>query len=153
MLFIKNLPFVNVTGNGVASVSLPVGMSYNRILLKLGGGLNKANITRIRVKLNGKAIDDMSGARLEAVNAYRNRAQNASFMILDFVEPDAKTMAEQLVGNINTASGVSSFTIEVTISGADGGVTLDSFSELAPPRTLGRNHQENRIHGGHDRRG
>lgn len=136
MLFIKNTPFTNVVANGVASVSLPVGMSYNRIFLQLGGTFTKSMITNIKVKLNGKVIFENTGARLDLVNTYRKRGSSASFLVIDFTEPDAKDMAEQLVGNINTAAGVSSFTVEVTIAGATS-PTLDSWSELAPPRPLG----------------
>jgi len=136
MLLIKNLPFTNVVANGVASVSLPVGMSYNRIFLQLGGTFTKAMITDLKVRLNGKVILQNTGTRLDLINTYRGRAVSASFLCLDFCEPKAKLMSEQYVGNLNTASGVSSLTIEVTISGATS-PTLDSWSELGPPAPLG----------------
>lgn len=137
MLLIKNLPFTNVVASGVASVSLPVGMSYNRIFLQLGGTtFTKSMITDIKVRLNGKVIFQNTGARLDAQNAYRGRGSSANFLILDFIEPAAKLMSEQFVGNINTASGVSSLTLEVTISGATA-PTLESWSELGPPAPLG----------------
>lgn len=137
MLLIKNLPFSNVVASGVASVSLPVGMSYNRIFLQLGGTtFTKAMITDIKVRLNGKVIAQNTGSRLDLMNAYRGRGANANFLIIDFTEPAAKLMTEQYLGNVNTAQGVTSFTIEVTISGATA-PTLDSWSELGPPAPLG----------------
>lgn len=137
MLLIKNLPFSNVTASGVASVSLPVGMSYNRIFLQLGGtSFTKAMITDIKVRLNGKTIVQNTGSRLDLMNAYRGRGSNANFLILDFTEPGAKLMSEQYIGNLNTAQAVTSVTIEVTISGATA-PTLDSWSELGPPAPLG----------------
>ncbi|AVO42732.1 major capsid protein P2 [Simplicispira suum] len=136
MLLIKNLPFTNVVANGVATASLPVGMSYNRILLQLGGTFTKAMITDIKVRMNGKVIFQNTGARLDAINGYRGRASNASFLLIDFTEPSAKVMAEQFIGNLNTAQGVSSLTIEVTIAGATN-PTLESFSEVGPPAALG----------------
>jgi len=136
MLLIKNLPFTNVVANGVATVSLPVGMSYNRIFLQLGGTFTKSMITDIKVKLNGKVILQNTGSRLDSLNLYRSRASNASFLVMDFVEPLAKDMAEQYVGNINTAQGVTSLTIEVTIAGATS-PTLESWSEVGPPAALG----------------
>lgn len=136
MLLIKNLPFSNVAATGVASVSLPIGMSYNRIILQLGGGaFTKAMITDIKVKLNGKVIFQNTGTRLNLINTYRKRAVDATFLVVDFTEPDAKTMAEQFIGNINTAQGVSSLTMEVTIAGATT-PTLDSYSELGAPAAL-----------------
>lgn len=137
MLLVKNLPFNNVAASGVASVSLPVGMSYNRIILALGGGaFTKAMITDIKVKLNGKVIYQNTGSRLDLINTYRGRSANAGFLVLDFIEPNAPDMAEGYIGNINTAKGVSSLTLEVTIAGATT-PTLDSYSELAPPAPLG----------------
>lgn len=136
MLLIKNLPFTNVVANGVATVSLPVGMSYNRILLQLGGTFTKSMITDIKVRLNGKVIFQNTGARLDLINTYRKRGVSANFLVIDFVEPGAKDMAEQYIGNINTAQGVSSLTMEVTIAGATA-PTLDSWAEVGPPAPLG----------------
>lgn len=137
MLIIKNLPFTNVVASGVASVSLPVGMSYNRILLQLGGtSFTKSMITDIKVRLNGKVIVNNTGTRMSLINDYRKRANGATFLMIDFCEPDAKAMAEQFIGNINTAQGVSSLTLEITIAGATA-PTLDSWSELGPPAPLG----------------
>lgn len=137
MLLVKNLPFSNVAASGVASVSLPVGMSYNRIILQLGGTtFTKSMITNIKVRVNGKVVLENTGARLDLMNQYRGIAASANFLTIDFTEPRAKTMAEQYIGNINTAKGVSSLTIEVTIAGATA-PTLDSWAELGPPAALG----------------
>lgn len=137
MILVKNLPFTNVVASGVATVSLPVGMSYNRIALALGGGsFTKAMITDIKVRLNGKVIFQNTGARLDLINTYRKRAVNAGFLVIDFTEPDAKDMSEEYLGNLNTAQGVSSLTMEVTIAGATT-PTLDSYSELGAPAPLG----------------
>ena len=136
MLLIKNLPFTNVVANGLATVSLPVGMSYNRIILQLGGTFTKSMITNINVRLNGKVIFQQTGARLDLINTYRKRGVAATFLVVDFTEPDAKDMAEQYIGNLNTAQGVSSLTMEVTIAGATA-PTLDSWTEFGPPGALG----------------
>jgi hypothetical protein len=137
MLLIKNLPFTNVVANGVATVSLPIGMSYNKVILALGGtSFTKAMITDIKVRVNGKVIFQATGSRLDLIQQYRGLTANAGYLTIDFTEPRAKLMSEQYIGNINTAKGVSSLTIEVTISGATA-PTLDSYSELGPPQPLG----------------
>jgi hypothetical protein len=137
MLLVKNLPFTNVTASGLATASLPIGMSYNKIILALGGTtFTKSMITLIRVRLNGKVILETTGPRLDAQNQYRGLTANAGFLTIDFSEPRAKTMAAQYLGNINTSKGVSALTVEVTIAGATA-PTLDSYSELAPPAPLG----------------
>lgn len=137
MLLIKNVPFNNVVASGKASVNLPIGMSYNKVILALGGGaFTKSMITNINVKVNGKIIFQESGSRLDLINQYRGLTAAAGFLTLDFTEPRAKSMIEQYMGNINTANGVSSLTIEVDIAGATT-PTLDSYSELGPPSALG----------------
>ncbi|KAI3589316.1 hypothetical protein D9X30_4899 [Cupriavidus sp. U2] len=137
MLLVKNLPFTNVVANGIATASLPIGMSYNKIILALGGTtFTKSMITDIKVRLNGKVIFQNTGSRLDLQNQYRGLAANAAFLTIDFTEPRAKLMKEQFLGNLNTAQGVSSLTLEVTIAGATA-PTLDSYAELGPPQPLG----------------
>ncbi|HEX8611942.1 MAG TPA: major capsid protein P2 [Telluria sp.] len=136
MLLIKNLPFNNVSANGMASVSLPIGMSYNKVILALGGTFTKSMITNIKIKLNGKTVWENTGSRLDLQNSYRQLTSSAGFLVIDFTEPRAKIMAEQYLGNYNTAQGVSSLTMEVTIAGATS-PTLDSYAELGPPAPLG----------------
>lgn len=137
MLLIKNLPFTNVVATGTATLNLPVGMSYNRIFLQLGGTtFTKSMITSVKVRLNGKVILENTGSRLDLINAYRGRYASSSFLLIDFTEPKAKLMSEQFVGNLNTAQGVTSLTVEVAISGATS-PTLESWSELGPPGALG----------------
>lgn len=137
MLLVKNLPFTNVVATGVATASLPVGMSYNKIILELGGTtFTKSMITGIKVRVNGKVIWDAIGSRLDLINQYRGLAANAAYLTIDFSEPRAKLMSEQYLGNLNTAQGVSSVTLEVTIAGATA-PTLNSYSELGPPQPLG----------------
>lgn len=136
MLLVKNLPFNNVSPNGMASVSLPIGMSYNKIILALGGTFTKSMITNIKVKVNGKTVWENTGSRLDLINTYRDLSASAGFLVIDFTEPRAKIMAEQYLGNYNTAVGVSSLTLEITIAGATS-PTLDSYAELGPPAPLG----------------
>ncbi len=137
MLLIKNYPFANVVASGVATVSLPLGMSYNRIILALGGtAFTKSMITDVKVKMNGKVIYQNTGSRVDSINTFRNLTANAAYLSIDFTEPFAKKYEDQLLGNLNTAKGVSSLTLEVTIAGATA-PTLDSYSEIGPPAALG----------------
>lgn len=137
MITKKNLPFFNVVASGVASLELPLGMTYNRIILKLGGTtFTKAMITRIVAKLNGKNFYDITGSRLDSINLYRGLAADASYLTIDFNEPFAKTVGGMGGGAIGTAAGVSSFTLEVTIAGATA-PTLESYSMISEPQPLG----------------
>ena len=137
MITPKNPPFLNVVADGVASMELPIGMTYNRIYLKLGGTtFTKAMITRITLKMNGKIFYDISGTNLDLLNDYKGLGLGASFLCIDFIEDKAKTTGGQYIGAIGTLSGVTSLVMEVTIAGATA-PTLESWSEVSAPMPLG----------------
>ena len=136
MYVIKNLPFQNVAASSVASLSLELGHTYHKILLKLGGTtFTKALITRIAGKLNGKIFYDVTGTQLDDINTYRNLNVDADYLMIDFTEPRAKSLYGQYIGALGTASGVSSLTLEITI-GAATAPTLESYSLCSPGQEL-----------------
>lgn len=140
MIVKKNLPFFNVTATGVASLELEKGYTYHRIILKLGGTtFTKAMITRIVGKINGKIFYDITGSYLDAINKYKGIADDASYLTIDFTEPNAKTVGGMATGAIGTSQGVKSFTLEVTISGATA-PTLESWAMVSEPKPLGLIH-------------
>lgn len=137
MIIQKNLPFFNVVASGVATLSLPVGMTYERIIFLLGGtSFTKAMITDLKVKINGKVIVQTTGTILNTLMVYRGMATDATHLVLDFSELFARDEVGQSLGAIGTAEGVSTFTIEMTITGATA-PTLDSWSVLSGPKKLG----------------
>lgn len=137
MILVKNLPFNNVVAAGIATLSLPLGMTFERIVLELGGGaFTKAMITLIECKLNGKTFFKDTGSRCDLRNTYRGLAATAAYLTLDFSEAFARDEVDQRLGSIGTLVGVSSFTIEVTIAGATT-PTLASYSWISSPKPLG----------------
>lgn len=137
MLLIKNLPFFNVVANGIATMSLPLGMTYERLVMVLGGTtFTKAHITDIKAKLNGKLFYQISGSRLDSMNKYKGIFDDATHLTLDFTEIFARDEVGQSLGAIPTADGVASFTLEVSI-GAATAPTLESYSVQSGPKKLG----------------
>jgi hypothetical protein len=136
MLLVKGLPFSNVAASSVATASLPLGMSYNRVILQLGGTFTRSHLSQILTKLNGKAIHTNTGTRLQLINDYRGIGSTSTFVVVDFTEPKFKRLEDQYLGNINTAQGVTSLTMEVTI-GAATNPTLTPYYELNGPAALG----------------
>lgn len=133
----KNLPFFNVVADGVASLDLELGATFQKIILVLGGtAFSKAMITNIRCKLNGKMFYEITGSRLDLINTYKGMGVSATHLAIDFSEADAKTLGGMYSGGIGTAAGVSAFTIEVTIAGATA-PTLESYSLVTAPQPLG----------------
>jgi hypothetical protein len=135
MRFIRHLePWVNVvaTGRAVLNSNLVLGNIIERIYLVLGGTtFTKAMITALRVKLNGKVtFGDISGTNLDLFQTYQLGNTAATFLTLDFVEPDSKSMQGEILGALDTnAAGVNTFTCEADITGATA-PTLDSWAQL-----------------------
>jgi len=137
MIVQKNLPFFNVAANGVASLTLPLGMTYERIIFVLGGtAFTKAMITDLKVKINGKVIVQTTGTLLDKMMVYRGLVTDATHLCLDFSELFARDEVGQSIGAVSTAEGVSMLTIEATITGATL-PTLESYSVLSGPKKLG----------------
>lgn len=135
MRFIRHLePWTNVGANARALLNsqLVLGNIVERVYLVLGGTtFTKALINALRVKLNGKTVfGDISGTNLDLLQTYQLGNTNAAFLTVDFVEPDSKSMAGEILGAIDTnAAGVTTFTMEADI-GAATAPTLDSFAQL-----------------------
>lgn len=137
MLVQKLLPFSNVAANSTASVEISPGMTFNRIVLVLGGtSFAKSDIDRIKAKLNGKIFFDCTGAYLDKINKYRGLTADANHLTIDFIEPFAKTLGGMYAGAIGTAKGVNSFTLEVEIGSATA-PTLEAFAQVSAPMPLG----------------
>ena len=136
MLTIKNLPFLNVVASGVASLELPVGMTYNKIFFKMSGTtFARSHITRCVCKLNGKIFYDVSATRLQSINTYKNGKSDTSFFVIDFTEKEAKTIGGMQAGGIGTGEGVTNFIVELTISGATA-PAIESWSMISEPMPL-----------------
>lgn len=135
-MLIAGLPFSNVVATGVATSSLPLGMSYNAIVLQLGGTFTTTHLTDIKVRLNGKVVWNDTALRNNLINVYRGMPTSTAFVEIDFTEPKLKMIQDQYLGNINTAAGVSSLALECTITGATN-PTLTPFYELNGPAKLG----------------
>lgn len=134
MLLTKLLSFANVAPNSVASVSLPLGPTYERFTLVLGGtSFTKAMVLNIKLRLNGKVVVDIDGPTLDKLNSYTGLAADPALLTLDFTEIYARDQVGQSYGAIATSYGVQTATLEVQI-GAATAPTLDCFVATSAPR-------------------
>jgi hypothetical protein len=140
MQFIRHgEPFQNVVASSRAVVSskLVLGNVVERFYLVLGGGNNIANITALRVRLNGKVVfGDISGTNLSSIQKYITLNGTAGFLTVDFTEPTSRSIHGQLLGAIVTnAAGVTDFTVETDL-GAGAAPTQDWWVHLRSPLAL-----------------
>jgi len=108
----------NVRPGGVAICELPCNVTYDKVKLKLGGGLTVADITRIEGKANGKTFLVTTGPREISRQKYKAIDTDTAYITLDFTEPKARGGAvPQFLASI-PANLLSKLTFEVTIAGA-----------------------------------
>jgi len=114
----NGLPFSNVVNTGTATNNITPGRTMEVSRLKLGGTFNKAMITALKVKANGKTIIEGTGSDIDKINAYRGVAGQAGYLDLFFADYSLNNELDRMVGAFDTSMGISNITQEVTITGA-----------------------------------
>lgn len=124
----------NVRPGGVAIAELPCNVTYDKLKLKLGGGLTAADITLIRGFANGKLFMEETGANAKLRQAYKGVTVDNAFVTLDFTEPKARGGAvPQFMASI-PANLLSRLHFEITISAAANALsTLEVHTEFRAP--------------------
>lgn len=129
-------PFNNVVASGIANCDLNplLGTTLECINLSLGGTFTKSMITLIQLKANGKVIFETDGARLDALENFKNyAAADPTKLSINFMEPKAKTINAFIAGSwdLSPASGINNLRLEITIAGATA-PTLSGIAEVSP---------------------
>lgn len=110
------LPLIqNVGPNQRVTIRLPLGVTYNKLILFCGGNINTALISNIVLKLNGsERLRWNTSAQLVARNAYNRGASDAQILELDFIERLAKDEAAMTLGAYaaTAEAGVQDLTLE-----------------------------------------
>jgi hypothetical protein len=85
--------FQNVGPNQRVSVRLPLGVTYEKLYLQLGGNILTSLITNIVLRINNKEAQRWNSAAdlISGLLAFRgNFTGSTAFLVLDFTEPNAK---------------------------------------------------------------
>lgn len=141
-----------VAANNHATIQLPLGLSYAWVELVLGGTFTIAQITNIKVKLNGQIVQEYrSGTELELLNSFqdRNYTTTAGYLHFDFRRMGCKstsngtdnrdlTMIRTGVPNAPNSGlrDVATFTIEFDI-GAATSPTIVCYASMLDPAPMG----------------
>lgn len=133
-IFKKLKSISNVQPATIATLSeLPIGMTYLGILLKLGGTLTKAHLTRIRAYLSTKLFWELTGTELQKINDYYKFTANSAYLFIPFYTPNARTLEGEMIGAVDT-SIQSSMGFEFDIDAASTAPTLEAYALWAPPK-------------------
>ncbi len=134
MYYDQQIDLQNVKPGNVAILKLSYNATFDKIHLKLGGGLTKADIKRIEGKANGVSFFVDEGAFLELRDAYSAVYTDADTMTLDFTEPNTKGGASAQYLSSIPRNLLKSLTFEITIDGgADVDSTLKAEAEYRDP--------------------
>lgn len=136
---IKQPPIQNMVPSAHASISFPLGVTYQKLYFDLGTtGLIKSVITNIVLKLNNKEFQRWNSAvDLDTLNAYKGNAINARFLVFDFTERLARMQVGLEFGCVAACqeAGVQSFTLEfdVGVFTVTGGITPNFVADVGDP--------------------
>jgi len=137
MLKLKLPPFENVVASQTAVLPrLPRGNMYDALVFALGGGNTQANMTAIRLLVNGKIVWNVTGAHLDTINNYDRLQDTATFLTIPFADFAADGQVQSQIGSFDTSSGVEEFGIEVDL-GAGVAPTLQALGLVSPPSAKG----------------
>lgn len=137
MFKLKLPPFENVVASQTAVLPrLPRGNMYAAICFALGGGNTQANMSAIRLNVNGKTVVNISGTHLDAINNYDRLKDTATYLAYWFADPLAQDPVSAQLGCLDTSRGVEEFGIEVDL-GAGVAPTLRATAWALPPSPKG----------------
>ncbi len=95
--------FQNVGPNQKVSVRLPLGVTYEKLYLQLGGNILVSLISNISLKINNKEAQRWATAAdmVSGLLAFRaNYTGSTQFLVIDFTEPKAKEEVGMKLGTI-----------------------------------------------------
>lgn len=151
------LPLIqNVGPNQRVTIRVPLGMTYNKIVLFLGGNINTTLISNIVWRLNGaERIRWNTAAQMVAANLYNRSASDAQVLEFSFIEPRGKDEAAMTLGAYaaTAEAGVQDLVLEFdlgtyTVTAAS---TVKAVAEVDVPsanRLIVRNRFTQRVLGG-----
>lgn len=120
-----------------ASLQITPGATFCMIEL-ISNITNVAHIVKIEVELNGQTIVNVSGADLKSVlEVYTKRSRSAGRYVINFFNPEAKTMNSMRVGELVTLPS-DNLTVYVTFHASAVSPTLRARALVTPAQPVRR---------------
>ena len=145
----KKLPsFEGVAAGQTATLRMPIGQSYHKILLAYSG-VTLAQMLEMRVVINGDVrhrfttADTYTGLNaLDKMNQYMGRAAAAGEIIIDFERfgldlRELKELTKVGTGVLDDPLLISTFSIEIDIDATAAAPALSARAERSPARVVG----------------
>lgn len=138
MRIIKLPQFQNVGPNQRVSLPLNLGVTYEKIYIRLGTNITPALISNIVLKINNKEFIRWDrAADLIALNAYKGNQTNNGYLTVDFTERLAREEVGMKLGTIaaTAEAGVQSLSLEFDLGNyvVAAGSTIDGWADIEAP--------------------
>lgn len=128
------IDFQNCTPGNVGILKLSYNATFDKLHLKLGGGLTLAHLGKIEGKANGVTFFEDIAAFMVKRDAYMGVFTQADTLTIDFTEPNTKGGAAAQYLAALPRNLLTSLTFEVTISAdAPAAMTLKAEGEYRDP--------------------
>ncbi len=138
-LFTKALDFQNVVKKGTATLKYVPRRTLHRIVLKLGGGLQKSHLKSIKIKVNASTKIETTGSDLDKINRYRGVPTDSDFLALDFTEIYGRDYVDQVVGAWDTSAGFNTVNVEIDIDSSADNPTLEAYLDESAAQSVDPN--------------
>lgn len=134
MYYDQMVDFQNCTPGNVGILKLSYNATFDKLHLKLGGGLTAAHLGKIEGKANGITFYEDDASLILKRDAYQGIYTQADTVTIDFTEPNTKGGAAQQYLSALPRNLLNSLTFEVSISAAaPAGMTLKCEGEYRDP--------------------
>lgn len=133
------LPLIqNIGPNQRATIRLPLGRTYNKIMLFCAGNINKALISNIVLKVNeGEKQRWKSSDHLQKRNSYNKGASDANVLTINLLEQDASDIAAKTLGTyaLTAEAGVQDAVLEFDLGNyvASAASVITAIAEVDVP--------------------
>lgn len=134
MFYDQMIDFQNCTPGNVGILKLSYNATFDKLHLKLGGGLTVDKIGKIEGKANGVTFYEDTAAYILLRDAYQGVFTQADTLTIDFTEPNTKGGAAAQYLSSLPRNLLQSLTFEVSIDAtAPVGMTLKAEAEYRDP--------------------
>ncbi|WP_163557150.1 major capsid protein P2 [Halomonas sp. NO4] len=132
----------NVSAGGTATLNMPIGRTYERLILAYSG-VTRAQMKQIRLLIDGKPVIEFADAeQAAALNKYYGRHDSAGHLTLWFVRPEMQRLEHQRLTGIGTGDRegngrVSTLQLELDIDAAAANPKITAHAVQSDPKPLG----------------
>lgn len=126
-----------VTAGAPATVSCPIGNTYEKILLQLTN-VTRAQLTNIELRINGNPVMTFAdGDELKAINDFYGRPEADNFLTIHLARPELANIAQRRLTAIGTAKYVQTMSVHFDVAAAAVSPAVKAHAMQSKPRPLG----------------